>query len=142
MILAVFFIGVYYVMSNSAPNNITVKLVSLRTDVDTYTLSFYAYTTINVSYSGRLPCTLSDREVTLYLNGINFGTKGFSESWETFEPGESQIYTTTFVLDDPDFSTLYKYNRGRYDVVIKLKARVESGLVNKRFETEYEGIWG
>lgn len=127
--------GGYYFLCNSSTESITVEVTDWE-----YETSFGVYSievTTEFVYSGALAITLSERELTLYINEMNLGTIGFSESWEKFDPGWSATYTGTYITtDEEDIDELTSV--ATYNLNLKFKAKAKVGIVNKYIEIREE----
>jgi hypothetical protein len=132
--------AVYYWLSNESANSFTIELISFKREYNIFLGLLSVDMEIKISHGGNFDCTLSTRELTLYLNNINCGTKGFSEAWDRCPPNSWSTYTIKWnIINQEDIEKLT--NIDSYNVVLKFKAQSKSGLVNTNIEKTYLGTW-
>jgi len=139
--LVLFSVGGYYFLSISSVDAVSIQLSEFSTTESELVSTFTVDVKINIEYEGKLSCILSEREMTLYINGINCGTKEFTESWEKMEPDSYNDYTTSFVVFD-EYNSILLAEADTYEIFIRLKAKAEAGWVEKRIEVTCEEFHG
>ena len=126
--------GGYYVLFNMTINNFEVKVEHFEFEYDFGYLSSYSIdVNMSIGHSGFLKIMLSERETTLYINGMNLGPLSFSEPWESYSSGPRRTYSGTYLTTD--LEDIQKLSEDMvYDMTLKLKARASSGPFYKYVE--------
>lgn len=131
--------GGYYFVSDSSADSILIEVTVWEYEIS-YSM-YYIELTTTIEYTGYLPITLSERELTLYINEINLGTIGFSEAWEKFNSGWKNEYTGTYgTSNEEDIDELT--SASTYNIVIKFKAKAQVGIVTKYVEIRFDSSSG
>ncbi|MBA7629912.1 hypothetical protein ES703_37419 [subsurface metagenome] len=127
--------GGYYFVCNSSADSILLEVTDW--EYETSFGMYYIELTTSIEYTGFLSTTLSERELTLYINEINLGTIGFSEAWEKFNSGSKNEYTGTYgTSNEEDIDELT--SASTYNIVIKFKANAQVGIIKKYIEKRAE----
>ena len=127
-------VGGYYAIFNMTVNNIEVKVNHFESEYDFGYLSAYSIdVNMSIRNSGYLNIMLSERETTLYINGIHLGSKSFSESWESYPSGSGCTYSGTYLTTDSEESQKLSEDMV-YDITLRFKAKGSSGPFQKYVE--------
>ena len=116
-----------------------IKILEFTTETSDYGMTIDM--DIEIAYSGILTCTLSERELTSYINGINCGTIDFAESWELYRPSYSHKYSTTQFISDSRVQEITEANLDSFNVKLKLKAKSKTWIFSSFIETECASSW-
>ena len=132
--IGIVIVGGYYALFNMTVNNIEVKVDHFEFEYDFGYLSVYSIdVNMSIRNSGFLNIMLSERETTLYINGIHLGSKSFSESWESYPSGSRCTYSGTYLTIDSEEAQKLCEDMV-YDMTLKLKAKTSSGPFYKYVE--------
>ena len=126
------------ILYKSVEDNLQEWLVWLEEVEDSK--NFIVEITIKVVNQGGLDVILNEREVTLYINDMNIGTKGFEESWDKIPSQYYVPYTATWAPTDSEkSSTLFKSSS--YNIRVKFKASIKAGLYASFMEKTHTITW-
>lgn len=126
-VIGIVIVGGYYGLFYMTVNNFELKVDYFEFKNDVGYLSMYSIdVNMTIKNDGFLTMRLSERETSLYINGINVGSLSFSESWESYSSGSTCTYSGTyFTTDSEDAEKLCEDIV--YDMILKLKAKASSG---------------
>lgn len=116
-----------------------IKILEFTTETGDYGMTVNM--DIEIAYSGILARTLSEREMTSYINGINCGTIGFAESWELYRPSYSYTYSTTQFISDSKVQEITEADLDSFNVSLKFKAKSKTWIFSSFVEIECTSSW-
>jgi len=140
-ILIVVGAGIYYGLSLQSVSAVYIEMKKFNSSTNAYLGTFTADVTMLIGNKGLLEVTLSDLQSTLYLNEVNVNNIGFQDNWYKFPGGYSNTFSGSYVSRNTSDSQKLA-NTNSYNVVLKLKAKAQCGLITEFIEVEYRGTWG